>query len=66
MSRRKIGREELRFTVPEASRRSSLDELTGLIDWAPVAQRLDDIHSAAKGEPAWPPLALFKALLIAV
>lgn len=66
MSRRKIGQEELRFAAPGATRRSSLDELTGLIDWAPVAQRLDDIHSAAKGEPAWPPLALFKALLIAV
>ena len=66
MSRRKIGQEELMFTGPAAPRRSSLDELTCLIDWAPVAQQLDDIHSAAKGEPAWPPLALFKALLIAV
>ena len=66
MSRRKIGQEELMFTGPAAPRRSSLDELTCLIDWAPVAQQLDDINSAAKGEPAWPPLALFKALLIAV
>jgi hypothetical protein len=27
---------------------------------------LGDIHAAANGEPAWPPLALFKAMLIAV
>jgi IS5 family transposase len=31
-----------------------------------LAYELDGIHSASKGEPAWPPLALFKALLIAV
>ncbi|WP_192814140.1 transposase, partial [Rhodovulum sp. PH10] len=36
------------------------------IDWAPIARDLDEISCAAKGEPAWPPLALFKALLIAV
>jgi IS5 family transposase len=29
-----------------------------------VAKLLDDIHASAKGEPAWPPLALFKALLL--
>ena len=27
---------------------------------------LKDIYAAAKGEPAWPPLALFKAMLLAV
>lgn len=31
MSRRKIGQEELRFTSHDAIRRSSLDELTGLV-----------------------------------
>jgi hypothetical protein len=62
MSRRKIGQEELAINGIGQARRSSLDELTNLIDWAPVAQQLDGIHSAKKGEPAWPPLALFKAL----
>ena len=47
-------------------RQSSLDEISELIDWSPIGQTLRDIYSAAKGEPAWPPLALFKALLIAV
>jgi IS5 family transposase len=37
-----------------------------LIEWSPIEALLDDIHAAAKGEPAWPPLALFKAMLIAV
>jgi transposase, IS5 family len=43
-----------------------LDELAEMIDWAPLAQHLNDIHSATKGEPAWPPLALFEAFLIAM
>jgi IS5 family transposase len=66
MSRRAIGQEELTIIYPRHGRRSSLDDLTNLIDWAPVAQQLDSINSAVKGEPAWPPLALFKALLISV
>ncbi|WP_228259565.1 IS5 family transposase [Siculibacillus lacustris] len=47
-------------------RHSSLDDLSKLIYWAPVDQALVGISCAAKGEPAWPPLALFKALLLAV
>jgi IS5 family transposase len=46
--------------------RSSLDELATLIDWQPVAALLDPLYSAAKGEPAWPPLAMFKALLLSI
>ena len=66
MSRRKIGQEELVFNARCVARQSSLDELDRLIDWASLTYELDGIHSASKGEPAWPPLALFKALLIAV
>src|SRR5208283_3155152 len=66
MSRRKIGQEELMFNARGVARQSSLDELDRLIDWASLAYELDGIHSASKGEPAWPPLALFKAILIAV
>lgn len=47
-------------------RHSSLDDLAKLIDWAGVDLRLADISFAARGEPAWPPLALFKDLLLAV
>src|ERR1700742_1509437 len=46
--------------------RSSLDELSELIDWQPVAALLAALYPASKGEPAWPPLAMFKALLLAV
>ena len=66
MLRRRIGQEEFRFASHSTTRRSSLDELAGLIDWLSIALELDDVHSARKGEPAWPPVAMFKALLIAV
>ncbi len=66
MSRRQIGQEAFDFPNGRALRRSTLDELVKLIDWAPVESRLGDISCAAKGEPAWPPLAQFKALLLAV
>jgi IS5 family transposase len=66
MSRRQICQERLGFDSDRESRRSSLDELVKLIDSSPVESRLVDISSAAKGEPAWPPLALFKALLLAI
>lgn len=62
---RSIGQE--RLSVAAASRSaSSLDRLSGLISWAPIAQLLEPLYPASKGEPAWPPLAVFKALLLAV
>jgi transposase, IS5 family len=66
MSRRRIGQEMLQFGSGPSRGRSSLDGLEALIDWVPIARDLEVISCAAKGEPAWPPLALFKALLIAV
>lgn len=66
MARRRIGQEALSFMSDGPRRRSSLDGLTDLIDWDPIEQVLNGIGASAKGEPAWPPLALFKALLIAV
>lgn len=66
MGRRQIGQEKLGFGYREERRRSSLDEVDALIDWTPIAQALCGVYAAAKGEPAWPPLALFKALLISI
>lgn len=66
MSRRRIGQESFGFGGGCGGVRSSLDDLAGLIDWAPVEHALTEISSAAKGEPAWPPLALFKAMLLSV
>lgn len=65
MARRLIGQERFGF-AGRARPGSSLDELATLIDWQPVAALLDPMYSAAKGEPAWPPLAMFKALLLSI
>lgn len=66
MARRRIGQESFGFGDGRSGRYSSLDDLVALIDWVPVERHLADISSSAKGEPAWPPLALFKAMLLAV
>lgn len=66
MAQRRIGQESFGFGDDRRRAGSSLDDLAGLIDWAPVEQALAGISNAAKGEPAWPPLALFKALLLSV
>lgn len=40
--------------------------MSALIDWAEIDRHLGGIYAAAKGEPGWPPLALFRALLLAI
>lgn len=65
MAHRSIG--QMRFGFAEQARSaSSLDALGKLIDWASVAAILDPLYSTSKGEPAWPPLAMFKALLLSI
>lgn len=65
MAHRLIGQEQLGFENCSRSA-SSLDELAGLIDWSPVAVLLSPLYPAKKGEAAWPPLSMFKALLLSV
>ncbi len=66
MSRRRIGQETFGFAGSKGRRHAGLDELNRSIDWSPLETLLGDIYAAEKGEPAWPPLALFKALLLGV
>jgi IS5 family transposase len=65
MAHRRIGQERLGFGREQANPASPLDEMSKLIGWTEVARALGDIYTAAKGEHGWPPLALFKALLLA-
>lgn len=65
MACRTIGQETL-SVVPASRSSSSLDKLAELISWAPVERLLEPLYPASKGEPAWPPMAMFKALLLAV
>ncbi len=65
MAQRSIGQERFGFATRERAN-SSLDTLASLVDWSAVAVLLDPLYPAAKGEPAWPPLAMFKALLLSI
>ena len=65
MARRRIGQEWLNVNVGQSPHGASLNEISVLIDWAEIDRVLAGIYAAAKGEPGWPPLALFKALLLA-
>jgi IS5 family transposase len=64
MARRRIGQEDL-IARPEPRAASSLMEPAVLLDWAGINGELVGIPAAAKGEPRWPSLALFRALLLA-
>lgn len=64
MPRRRIGQESFGFGAEE--RCTKLDALHDLIDWAQPEALLREVYAAERGEAAWPPLALFKALLLAV
>ena len=41
-----------------------LDSVNELIDWDRLEQILQGIHASPRGEKAWPPLLMFKALLL--
>jgi len=64
MARRRIGQEDL-IARPEPRAASSLSEIAALLDWTAIERHLVDVSAAAKGEPGWPPLALFRSLLLA-
>jgi len=41
-----------------------LDDVHDLINWERIENLLSDIHTKAQGEKAWPPLMMYKALLL--
>ena len=41
-----------------------LDDVHELIDWSSIEGLLARLHSSPRGEKAWPPLIMFKALLL--
>ena len=53
-------------TPDRPSRLASLEELLAVISWAPIDTASAGTYAAPRGEKAWPPLALFRALLLAV
>ncbi len=66
MARRRIGQEQLLVGGLEPRGGTALDEVAARVDWAELDRLLAHMSAAAKGEPGWPPLALFRALLLAM
>ncbi|WP_415530536.1 IS5 family transposase [Gluconacetobacter sp.] len=65
MAHRSIGQDCLAFSGQD-QKSSSLDDISALIDWQAIAALLGSLYAAPKGEAAWPPLAMFRAMLLAV
>jgi IS5 family transposase len=66
VARRRIGQEQLRGITSDRTGAGALDRIAGLIDWSEIDSQLVDIYAAPRGEHGWPPLALFRAVLLAV
>ena len=45
-------------------RRDALREIHDVVDWAPFERLLNGVHRSQKGEAAYPPLMMFKVLLL--
>ena len=43
---------------------TELDDINELMDWQAIEDLLRDIHAKRRGNAAWPPLFMFKALLL--
>ncbi len=41
-----------------------LDDVQNLVDWSRIEDLLSSVHNHKKGEKAWPPLLMFKAMLL--
>jgi IS5 family transposase len=67
MPRRRVG--QLGFMDAAVSRRGNggvdpLSEIGRLVDWSRFEVLLDGLHASARGEAAYPPLVMFKVLLL--
>lgn len=67
MAHRRLGQMSLADAVvaQRAGQNERLDRIAGLLDWPRLAALLAPIHAAAEGRPSYPPLVMFKALLLA-
>jgi IS5 family transposase len=50
--------------VSEHEALTELDDVNDFMDWQAIEDLLCDIHAKRRGNSAWPPLFMFKALLL--
>ena len=71
MAHRSIGQERLGFGAEARSpsllaKLAGLSGLAGMLDRNEIAALPGNIHTNARAKAAWPPLAMFKALLLSI
>lgn len=59
-----LGMAELLVRRRKSKRADRLAQFLELLDWQPVNRLLDQINASQRGAPGYPPLCLFKALLL--
>ncbi len=67
MPRRQIGQfgwADAAVARRPAQRHDKLSEIAALVDWQPFERLLGGIHAAPRGEASYPPLMMFKVLLL--
>lgn len=66
MAHRVLGQGSLAGAMmsPKAGANARLERIAGLLDWSGFAGLLGDLHAGRKGRPSWPPLLMFRCLLL--
>src|ERR1700687_751096 len=65
--RRKVGQlgsEDRPVTHRGNGNGDPLSQINRLVDWSGLERVLSGVHSSSRGEPAYPPLVMFKVLLL--
>ena len=66
MHRESGGETFIEALVPQRmGRNAQLERITALVDWAPLAEIVSVVYAAPRGRPAYPPLLMVKAMLLA-
>jgi IS5 family transposase len=66
MAHRVLGQASLADALvsPKAGTNTRLRRIAELVDWSGFAARLADLHASGVGRPSWPPLLMFRCLLL--
>lgn len=66
MAHRVLGQGSLAdaLLAPKAGANARLERIAALLDWSGFAALLSDLHAEPTGRPSWPPLLMFRCLLL--
>lgn len=61
---REVGQASFAEALVQGGKNARLEQIAALLDWGSLEALLEDIYAAATGRPSYPPLVLFKVLLL--